>query len=340
METAMPSWWRRSRDNTPSPSTTYVDPRLSTPAENRQRLAIAPAVQSNASGGSGRRADIAHEIQGAAMRQRALRIRKDIDASVQDAGIREQLQRGASRTALLIEKFDLSTHMAMCAFLNDFSGSTKEFYRRFGRAPSVMQRTLAVAQPASLFFDDNGALDTFYFADEAAYCGELSLETLETFLEDYVFEYGEYYVLRVPDTGVRMNMGQTNYAAGLRAVLNLYRERLAKGPDNDGCDQSMAMHVTMVSDGGPNVDVEGIIPVLEDMAPYPIYVHQFAYGSDQPILKVMAEPRKSTGLANFSYTVIRNPNHLDPEMIAEQQISGYSKWVPAAKHAGILLKTA
>jgi hypothetical protein len=286
--------------------------------------------------GSGRSAAGAYQPAGGSGRsdKKRLTLEKDIDEQVSDAATRKRLIDALEKNTLTLEKFELDEHIAMVALLVDFSISMEEFYQR-----QFVQRIIERFQVLGLNFDDNGALDTFMFSSKTLNFGELSLSTLEGFFssrmkDDWIRS----------DEGDSLSMGGTDYVGALDAVFGLYKDRLAAGPDNDGCDNSMPMFVIFVTDGAPDPGTEReILRLLAEMSAYPIYVKAICLqnsGSNFSFMNEASKLRHGMQVMNFDYTVIKDPSNPDSSGDLNEILVGkYRTWIEEAKACGILLSS-
>jgi hypothetical protein len=232
------------------------------------------------------------------------------------------------KTAICLDKVNLTGHQAQVAIVLDISGSMSGLYNS-GKVHELVKKTLALG----LNFDLDGSIDCFAFGVGAYEVGTYTLDTYRNCVQD---------VLRAHP----LESG-TRYGEALKLIHSKYRG--SKDP----------VYVVFVTDGetsSPEVAEREII----EMSKIGVYIQFVAIGQDIDPGQTSAPKKKgffgalftpfetdfkflakldtlpNRKVDNCGFFAIKDPAAVSDEKLYELLMSEYPSWVKSAKNAGIL----
>lgn len=168
----------------------------------------------------------------------------------------------AKKAQFAVSKYDLGDVNAKVALVLDYSYSAEDLYRS-GAIQAAAERILAMATQ----FDDDGAIDVFFFHNDAWYAGELTLSDYQGGVNRLVGN---------------KRMGGTNYAAAFDAVTEHYFPAGKKGRFGFGKtsepDLSVPVYVAFLTDGATS-DEYGALTAAKASSEYPIFFQSVGLGN-------------------------------------------------------------
>lgn len=165
----------------------------------------------------------------------------------------------AKKTQFSLSKHDLTDVKAKVALVLDLSGSADWLYEN-GTMQSVAERILAVGTQ----FDDDGAIDVFFFHNSAWHAGELDISNYQ----------GGIDRLRR-----NKNYGGTDYAAAFDAVREHYFPEKRSGlfGRKQEADVSEPVYVAFLTDGQTQ-DERRALEAAKKSSEYPLFFQSIGLG--------------------------------------------------------------
>jgi hypothetical protein len=207
-----------------------------------------------------------------------------------------------------LDKHRLGGERAAVYLVIDHSGSMRRFFHN-GAVQALAERVLALAA----HFDDDGTVPVIFFDTVAR-------EPVEIAVTDYAGS-----IDRIKASAGKM--GSTNYAAAMRAVMDLH------------AGQSGPAFVVFQTDGAPNSKPE-TTKVLCEASRLPIFWQFIGFGDD-----TFAYLRKLDDLPVPKMRVVDNagffpagpsPHTVPDATLYDSLMAEFPQWLAAARSAGIV----
>lgn len=218
----------------------------------------------------------------------------------------------AKKAQVSLEKRGLADHTAAVALCMDVSGSMMGMFRD-GTVKEVLERVLGLG----INFDDNGAIDLFYFANRAGHLGELGAAELNDASDR---------LLESPAFG-----GGTSYAPVIELMLKHYG---MAGP-RKATPHAMPVYVLFVTDGS-NDDKRNTEKVMKAAAEHPIFFQFVGIGGARFDFLEKLDDLKGRLIDNADFFAVRNPKTAPEGELYDQMMNEYPKWLTEARRVGIL----
>jgi len=209
--------------------------------------------------------------------------------------------------AVILDKHGLAGVRAAVYLVIDHSGSMRRYFKD-GSVQALAERVLA----AAAHFDDDGTVPVIFFDTVAHPAVEVSLA-----------DYGG--AMERIRAGIA-RMGQTDYAAAMRAVLDHYRASGATAP----------AYVVFQTDGAPTSRTAATA-TLSAASRLPIFWQFIGFGDDDfAYLRKLDElAGRVVDNAGF-FTAGAQPRAMRDDELYDRLMSEFPQWLAAARAAGIV----
>jgi hypothetical protein len=206
-----------------------------------------------------------------------------------------------------LDKHRLGGERAAVYLVIDHSRSMSRYFKD-GSVQALAERVLALAA----HFDDDGTVPVIFFDTAARQPVDIS-----------VYDYAGTIDRIKASAGT---MGSTNYAAAMRAVIDLH-----KGPG--------PAFVVFQTDGAPNSKRE-TTEVLCDAARLPIFWQFIGFGDDefaylQRLDELPVPAKRVVDNAGF-FPAGKQPRSIPDGVLYDSLMSEFPQWLAAARAAGIV----
>lgn len=230
----------------------------------------------------------------------------------------------AKKTKVELEKRNLNGLTSRVAFIADFSGSMLNEYRS-GRVQEITTRLLSVASQ----LDDDGAIDLYFFASNAWYAGEVTLENFRNAISHYTSgkhmgttNYADAFHLVVENSGFSEVYGTTGGffkkakpAAPLRKPVN---------------EPVLAIFLT---DGAPDSKRLAIEEITKASFA-PVFWQFISIGSENIPFLQRLDDLDNRYIDNADYKPLSNLTQLTDNALLNLLLDEYPEWVQEMKRRG------
>jgi hypothetical protein len=221
-----------------------------------------------------------------------------------------------------LTRFGLDGHTAKVALVLDYSGSMRGTY-----ANGSMQRLAEKALALGTQFDDDGAIDLFFFDSSAEHAGEVTID-------DY---HGA-----VDELKPNRRMGSTSYTDAFEAVQEHYGFGAQKkgffGKKSGGSTTLPVkdpVFVIFLTDGVPDNKTSAVNKLVE-LSNYPIFWKFLSIGSESiPFLEKLDDLTNRT-IDNADYKPIGNVDKLSDDQFFDVLFDEYKGYLTEAKSHGFI----
>jgi len=215
----------------------------------------------------------------------------------------------AKTAAVSLEKKGLDGERAAVYLVLDHSGSMDHHYQS-GAVQKLADQALGLA----VNLDDDGTVPVVFFSNAASQPQEVNLSN---------------YAGRVQALHTRERWGGTNYASGMQAVINHYRNSGASDP----------ALVIFQTDGNPQ-DKEVTETLLKEASHLPIFWSFVGFGDELTFLRKLDKLRVGWGGRKVDNASLFETGYRPLQITDEQLYDGimheYPKWLAAARAARIV----
>jgi len=222
----------------------------------------------------------------------------------------------AEKTALSLEKRNLTGLTAAVALVLDYSGSMGDLYRD-GSVQELAEKVLAVATQ----LDDDGEIDIYIFESKAHYLGTLNLANFRDGIKALTQGY---------------RMGTTDYAGAINLVTERSSGAKKKGLFGKKSSGPIANPVLalFVTDGVP--DNEGAAKkALIEASFKPVFWQFVSLGGKIPFLDGL-DNLAGRDVDNASYLNVPFVATLDDDTLLDVLLSEYPGWVADQRQRGAI----
>jgi len=213
-----------------------------------------------------------------------------------------------------LQKHKLTDVTARVGLVLDATGSMRKQYSQ-GKVQALLDRVL----PLAVHFDDDGSLDTWCFANEAA---ELTPTTATT-VRGYIDREGGGW-RRWSD-----KIGGTNYEP---AVI---RKVIAKYEAANATEKAVPAYVIFVSDGGVSKNQE-IANLLIRAAHLPIFWQFVGLGGRNYGILEKLDTMDGRIVDNCSFFALDDLNDISDSELYDRLLTEFPSWLRIAKSKGII----
>lgn len=224
-----------------------------------------------------------------------------------------------------ISKFDLTDTVARVALVLDYSGSAAPLYAS-GAMQAAAEKILAVATQ----FDDDGAVDVFFFHNSATYAGELTLDNCDQGIARLAREAG-------------MDWGGTNYASAIAAVTDHYfgatKPKGLFGRKNKATDASasaLPVYCAFLTDGA-TADEAGALRAAVASSQFPIFFQSVGLGDPREFGFIRDRLNSHGGkVDNFGFFTSPDISTMKDMALLEGLLNEFPQALTAMRDAGTL----
>lgn len=233
----------------------------------------------------------------------------------------------AKNAQLSLQKRNFTGQIAKVVQILDFSGSMRVEYQN-GAVQRLAEKVLAL----STQFDDDGAVDTFFFDSRADYAGELSINDYQGGIDRLTrgrrmgtTDYAAAINLVVEHFGFSKNTG-----AGKRGFMGFGK---ASGPTPLTAPAPEPVFVIFQTDGAPD-DPRAATEALRAASYAPIF-WKFLSISPKPIpFLEQLDEMSGRYIDNASYSNVRNVDKVTDSELFDMLLDEYPSWVEEQRRRG------
>lgn len=227
----------------------------------------------------------------------------------------------------------LAGHSAKVALALDYSGSMREQYRS-GAMQRLVEKVLALGTQ----FDDDGAIDVFFFDSEARYSGEVTLGNYDGVVERMT---------------AGRHMGTTNYADTFRMIEKHYgfaggnvaksgglRKLFSKAPISSqpapaalDAPVNEPVYVVFLTDGAPNNRTEAVKAIIE-VSYSPIFWQFLSIGRESIQFLEKLDDLGGRYIDNADYKPAGDVDKLTDDALWGMLLDEYPEWVAEERRRG------
>ena len=217
----------------------------------------------------------------------------------------------AKKAQVSLTKSNLNDVQARVAIVLDASGSMSGQYRG-GKVQEVLNRVI----PLAVHFDDDGAMDSWAFADRCKKLPSISLSNLDGYVRGVgLKEYGG-------DIGI----GCGNYEpCVIRDIIDFYKKSGSKVPT----------YVVFIGDGGIGSNAE-ITKLILEAASLPIFWQFVGIGGSSYGCLEKLDDIKGRIVDNCNFFALDKLSSVSEEKLYDMLLEEFPGWLKAAKAKGII----
>ena len=213
----------------------------------------------------------------------------------------------------------LGEQKAKVALLMDYSGSMRSAYKE-GVVQAIAERALALAAQ----FDDDQAIDVFFFGTQAWYAGEITLED---------------YAGAIDRLTAGRHMGTTNYAAAMRLVREHYRGGGRRGLFGRRKHADAAVefpaYVMFFTDGHPDSEAEAKRELREASAEG-IFWQFVGIGDERFTFLEKLDDLDGRVIDNANFFAVRSSDRMPDTVLFAKLLTEFPGWLPQARQHGLI----
>lgn len=228
----------------------------------------------------------------------------------------------AKQASISVTSAGLNGQAAKVALCLDWSGSMRKLYQD-QTVQRLAERVLALGTQ----FDDDGAIDVFFFDAGAWYAGELGLD-------DYVGGIDRFTQGR--------KMGTTNYAAAMELVRKHYaapaRKKGLFGKRTEIGPSDLPAYVLFLTDGSPD-NKSAATRQLVEASREGIFWQFIGVGGDAssfPFLAKLDDQVPGRLIDNANFFAVESLDTLSDETLFARMLAEFPGWIPQARAEGLI----